>query len=45
VLLGAPFWFDLLKQIVPVRVTGTKPANPDAGTRDAQANTAPAPAA
>lgn len=26
VMLGAPFWFDLLKKIVPVRMTGTKPA-------------------
>jgi hypothetical protein len=25
VLLGAPFWFDLLKKFVPVRQTGTKP--------------------
>jgi hypothetical protein len=27
VMLGAPFWFDLLKKIVPVRMTGTKPAS------------------
>lgn len=25
VLLGAPFWFDLLKQVIPVRVAGIKP--------------------
>ncbi|HEY0384088.1 MAG TPA: hypothetical protein VGC72_17995 [Candidatus Elarobacter sp.] len=25
VLMGAPFWFDLLKQIVPVRLAGVKP--------------------
>jgi hypothetical protein len=25
VLMGAPFWFDLLKQIVPVRMAGAKP--------------------
>ena len=25
VLLGAPFWFDVLKQIVPVRLSGAKP--------------------
>ena len=31
VLLGAPFWFDLLKQIVPVRVSGAKPAPSDPG--------------
>jgi len=27
VMLGAPFWFDLLKKIVPVRMTGMKPAS------------------
>ena len=31
VLLGAPFWFDLLKKFVPVRQTGTKP-HPSAGS-------------
>ena len=25
VLMGAPFWFDVLKQIVPVRMAGAKP--------------------
>ena len=25
VLLGAPFWFDVLKQFVPVRLSGSKP--------------------
>ncbi|GAC1454474.1 MAG: hypothetical protein PVSMB8_12960 [Vulcanimicrobiaceae bacterium] len=38
VLLGAPFWFDLLKQIVPVRATGAKPAA--SASRDAQAGKA-----
>ena len=37
VMLGAPFWFDLLKKIVPVRATGTKPApGGKAAKRDAQ---------
>ena len=26
VLLGAPFWFDILKKFVPVRMTGSRPA-------------------
>ncbi len=26
VMLGAPFWFDLLQRVVPVRLTGDKPA-------------------
>jgi hypothetical protein len=26
VMLGAPFWFNVLKQIVPVRLSGEKPA-------------------
>lgn len=37
VSLGAPFWFDLLQAIVPVRLTGDKPAatNPQTtATRD-----------
>ena len=29
VLMGAPFWFDLLKQIVPVRMAGIKPVGTD----------------
>jgi hypothetical protein len=38
VLLGAPFWFDILKRIVPVRLSGTKPAPSDAAAAgDAQA--------
>jgi hypothetical protein len=43
VMLGAPFWFDLLKKIVPVRMTGTKPAadgeqaGKDAQSRDTSA--------
>jgi hypothetical protein len=37
VMLGAPFWFDLLKKIVPVRMTGTKPAaDSDQAGKDAQ---------
>ena len=40
VMMGAPFWFDLLKKFVPVRLTGTKPepsvGKPAAGG-DAQA--------
>ena len=36
VMLGAPFWFDLLKQIVPVRTEGVKPHDPGASSRDAQ---------
>ncbi len=41
VMMGAPFWFDLLKKFVPVRQTGTKPqpstgapAGTDAQSRD-----------
>jgi len=37
VTLGAPFWFDLLQAVVPVRLTGDKPAatNPQTtSTRD-----------
>jgi hypothetical protein len=26
VMLGAPFWFNVLQQIVPVRLSGEKPA-------------------
>ncbi len=38
VLLGAPFWFDILKRFVPVRLSGTKPAPSDAAAQgDAQA--------
>jgi hypothetical protein len=42
VMLGAPFWFDLLKKIVPVRMTGTKPAaSGKQASKDAQSrNTA-----
>ncbi|MDP9106925.1 MAG: hypothetical protein M3N49_13465 [Candidatus Eremiobacteraeota bacterium] len=29
VLMGAPFWFDLLKQVVPVRMSGAKPVTTD----------------
>ncbi len=29
VLMGAPFWFDLLKQVVPVRMAGMKPVGTD----------------
>ena len=29
VLMGAPFWFDLLKQVVPVRMAGAKPVTTD----------------
>ena len=39
VMLGAPFWFDLLKKFVPVRQTGVKPqpsAGAPAAARDAQ---------
>jgi hypothetical protein len=38
VLMGAPFWFDLLKQVVPVRMSGTKPvATGDEASADKQA--------
>ena len=38
VLMGAPFWFDLLKQIVPVRMAGAKPVgSADEATDDKQA--------
>jgi len=38
VLMGAPFWFDLLKQIVPVRLAGVKPvATNDEASADKQA--------
>lgn len=38
VLLGAPFWFDVLKQIVPLRMAGPKPVGVPTGTQgDAQA--------
>ncbi len=38
VLLGAPFWFDILKRFVPIRGSGTKPAPSDAAAAgDAQA--------
>jgi hypothetical protein len=38
VLMGAPFWFDLLKQIVPVRMAGAKPvASADEAGDDKQA--------
>jgi hypothetical protein len=45
VLMGAPFWFDLLKQIVPVRMAGAKPvASSDEASDDKQAkHVAPAP--
>ena len=36
-LLGAPFWFDLLKQFAPLRMSGAKPADPKLKTADAQA--------
>jgi len=39
VLLGAPFWFDLLKQIAPIRLTGAKPDDPSAPGNDAQQKT------
>jgi hypothetical protein len=43
VLMGAPFWFDLLKQIVPVRLAGAKPVTTnDEASGDKQAkNVAP----
>jgi hypothetical protein len=37
VLLGAPFWFDILKQFVPVRQTGTVPDADAASKGDKQA--------
>lgn len=38
VLLGAPFWFDVLKQIVPLRMAGVKPVSVPTGAQgDAQA--------
>ena len=38
VLMGAPFWFDVLKQIVPVRMAGAKPvATSDEANGDKQA--------
>ena len=38
VMMGAPFWFDLLKQIVPVRMAGAKPvASADEASADKQA--------
>jgi hypothetical protein len=38
VLMGAPFWFDVLKQIVPVRMAGAKPvASADEASDDKQA--------
>lgn len=37
VLLGAPFWFDVLKQIVPVRLSGPKPDAQAARAGDRQA--------
>ncbi|HEY6235478.1 MAG TPA: hypothetical protein VIW69_10285 [Candidatus Elarobacter sp.] len=38
VLMGAPFWFDLLKQVVPVRMSGRKPvATDDEASGDVQA--------
>jgi hypothetical protein len=38
VLMGAPFWFDVLKQIVPVRMAGAKPvATDDETSGDKQA--------
>lgn len=36
VMLGAPFWFDLLKQIVPVRTEGLKPPDSGGPLRNAQ---------
>jgi hypothetical protein len=39
VLLGAPFWFDILKQLVPVRLSGTKPDPAAAARGDKQATT------
>jgi hypothetical protein len=38
VLMGAPFWFDLLKRFVPVRMTGDVPSNKgDSGKKSADA--------
>jgi len=37
VMLGAPFWFDILKQLVPVRMSGTKPDPAAAARGDKQA--------
>jgi hypothetical protein len=43
VLLGAPFWFDVLKKFVPVRMTGTRPAaDADDASGDAQSKVQPA---
>lgn len=43
-LLGAPFWFDILKQIVPVRMSGAKPVKNKAGAKgDKQATVMPQP--
>jgi hypothetical protein len=36
VLLGAPFWFDVLKQIVPLRMAGAKPMPVASGDAQAQ---------
>ena len=37
-LLGAPFWFDVLKQIVPLRMAGAKPVRAASGVKgDVQA--------
>jgi hypothetical protein len=44
VLLGAPFWFDVLKQIVPLRMAGPKPIRVPSGTEgDVQAKPEPTP--
>ncbi|MFN2460394.1 MAG: hypothetical protein ABR591_06885 [Candidatus Velthaea sp.] len=37
VLLGAPFWFDVLKQVMPVRLSGAKPDAQSAEKGDKQA--------
>ena len=43
VLMGAPFWFDVLKQVVPVRMAGTKPVTTgDEASADKQAKHVPA---
>jgi hypothetical protein len=44
VMLGAPFWFDVLQRLVPVRMTGDKPATAsvqpaDRDVRDVQSAT------
>lgn len=33
VMLGAPFWFDILKRLVPVRLTGDLPSSKNTGAK------------